>query len=583
LGKRHPPHPPRPRRTRQANRLEWVRRLAGSSPPTAYALRLRAEGCYNRTMTVLYEVQVRTDRGNVRERNEDAVGTVLDWRKTLHVDDSLLDERGHLFAVADGMGGHAAGEIASHLAVATLFRAYYAERQKPPAAALIAAIAAAHEAVCQQAAAQSGQADMGTTLLAALWLGEDLLIANVGDSRAYLFHEGRLYQVTRDHSWVAEQVAAGLLSPAEAAHHPYRNIITHSLGPQRNAEPDLFHLTTQPGDRLLLCSDGLSNLLSAEEMAAFLATYPLDQAATQMLERALERGAPDNVTLVLVQFHQVKKRVNRRRKLVLATMLALLLLGLALYQVRWNRPIPATPTPAVLLGLGRREPSPTSPTPALSLPPADPVWIAAIAVPPEAMAAMDSPFGSPQETDTVIVGRPLPDRYVVFVDGVVTSLQTSNEGLHLGIARRDREGRPYRYLLTLRGPWPTEATPLAVGDALAVIGRPVEEADREGDIALEPLVILTHEVEPETLQTQWVNTTAPTWPQEYKTQWVFTTYGAGGAAVLGIPTPAGLDGLPIALWGGWESLPSLPAQVVFRMADRTPYEWSGELYRQPDH
>jgi serine/threonine protein phosphatase PrpC len=536
-------------------------------------------------MTVLYEVQVRTDRGNVRERNEDAVGTVLDWRHPLHLDDPLLDERGHLFAVADGMGGHAAGEIASHLAVATLFRAYYAERRKPPAAALTAAIAAAHEAVCQQAAAHRGQADMGTTLLAALWLGADLWIANVGDSRAYLFHEGCLQQVTRDHSWVAEQVAAGLLSPAEAAHHPYRNIITRSLGPQRNAEPDLFHLTTQPGDRLLLCSDGLSNLLSAEEMAAFLATYPLDQAATQMLERALERGAPDNVTLVLVQFHRIKNRVNRRRQRILAAMLVILLLGLALYQVRRPRPIPATPTPAVLLSLGRLEAPPLSPAPmpSLALPPADPVWIAAIAVPPEAMAAGDRPLGRPQEADTVIVGRPLPDRYVVFVYGVITSLQTSNEGWHLAMARRDREGRPYRYLLTLRGPWPTEATPLAVGSALAVIGRPVEEADREGDIALEPLVILTEEGGQESLQTQWVNPTAPSWPQEYKTQWVFTTYGAGGAAVLGIPTPTGLDGLPIALWGGWESLPSHPAKVVFRIADRTPYEWSGKLYRQPDH
>ncbi len=537
-------------------------------------------------MTVLYEVQVRTDRGNVRERNEDAVGTVLDWRQTLHLDDDLLEERGHLFAVADGMGGHAAGEIASHLAIATLFSAYYAERQKPPAAALTAAIAAAHETVCQQAAAHSGQTDMGTTLLAALWLGEDLLIANVGDSRAYFFRGKHLTQVTRDHSWVAEQVAAGLLSPAEAAHHPYRNIITHSLGPQRNAEPDLFHLTTQPGDKLLLCSDGLSNLLSIEEMAAFLATYPLDQAATQMLERALERGAPDNVTLVLIQFYQGKKRTNRRRKLVLSALLVLLLLGLFLYQVRWNRPIPATPTPDLLFGLGRLEPSPSSPlsTPPLALLAADPVWVAVIAVRPEAPAAMDEPFGSPQEADTVMVGRPLPDRYVVFVYGVVTSLQTNSEGVHLAMDRRDRDGRPYRYLVTLRGAWPTEATPPEVGDALAVIGRPVAEADREGDIALEPLVILTDETGQEALQTQWVNPTASTWPQEYKTQWVFTTYGAGGAAILGIPTPIGLDGLPIALWGGWESLsPSLPHRVVFRMADRTPYEWSGEVYRQPDH
>lgn len=526
-------------------------------------------------MTALYEVQVRTDKGNVREINEDAVGTVLDWRVTLHLDDNVLAERGHLFAVADGMGGHAAGEVASRLGIETVFRAYYGERRRPPAEALTAAIATANEVICRQAAAASDRTGMGTTLVAALWRNGELLVAHVGDSRAYLFRQGRLERLTRDHSWVAEQVAAGLLSPAEAERHPYRNVITHSLGPNRNPEPDLVRLRTQPGDRLLLCSDGLSNLVGDEEMAALLAAYPLDQAADRLLGRALERGAPDNVTLILVQFWHTERRANRRRLVVLlmtALMMLALVVGRELHERRSVLPSVVATT----------APTPSSPvllasSPAVMLPLAEPVLVGAVRLGPEATTDAGERFGVGAGT----VGRPLPDRYVVFVRGVVDEVRASGEGLTIALARRQHDGRSHRYVLTLREPWPSEVEPVRVGAVLAVVGRPVDEADQEGDMALEPLAVLADESRQGLLRTLWRGET--NWPQDYAAQWVFTTYGEGGSAVLGVATPVGLDGLPIALWGGWMAPTADSPQVLFRPLDHTPYEWADEVYRQPDN
>lgn len=527
-------------------------------------------------MTALYEVQVRTDKGNVREINEDAVGTVLDWRVTLHLDDKVLAERGHLFAVADGMGGHAAGEVASRLGIETVFRAYYGEHRRPLAEALTAAIATANEVICQQAAATSDRTGMGTTLVAALWRDGELLVANVGDSRAYLFREGQLHRLTRDHSWVAEQVAAGLLSPAEADHHPYRNVITHSLGPNRNPEPDLFRLRTQPGDRLLLCSDGLSNLVGDEEIATLLAAYPLDQAADRLLGRALERGAPDNVSLILVHFWQTRRRANRRR-LVLLLVVALMVLALVLGQELLKRRS-APPTPTVLAQTPSSLTLPTS-SPAVIPPLAEPVLVAAVQLGPEATTNAGERFGA---AAAVTVGRPLPDRYVVFVRGVVDDVRVSGDGLTIALARRQQDGRGHRYVVTLREPWPSEAEPVAAGAIFAVVGRPVDEADREGDIALEALAVLAGDGRQGPLRTLWRSEMGH-WPQDYAAQWVFTTYGEGGAAVLGVPTPIGFDGLPIALWGGWVTTTADSPQVVFRPIDRTPYEWTDAVYRQPDN
>jgi serine/threonine protein phosphatase PrpC len=199
------------------------------------------------------------------------------------------------------MGGHAAGEVASQLAIETLFAEYYTGDWVDARATLAAAVAAANRAVWEAAEADVKKHGMGTTLVAALYHRAQGLIVNVGDSRAYRFRAGKISQITTDHSWVAEQVQSGVLTEAEAAHHPFRNVITRSLGSEPQVEPAFFSEEAQPGDIILLCSDGLSNPVKDKEMAAILRAYPLDEAAGKLIELALERGAPDNVTLVLLE------------------------------------------------------------------------------------------------------------------------------------------------------------------------------------------------------------------------------------------------------------------------------------------
>ena len=252
-------------------------------------------------MSALYTVHIRTHTGRVRETNEDTASTVLEWRTSLHLTDDMLRERGHLFAVSDGMGGHAAGEVASSLVIKTLFDSYYTAEWEQIEEGLRQAIAVANRVVCEQAETTPAYAGMGATLAAGVLHDAELLLANVGDSRVYLFRNQQLSQVTRDHSWVAEQLATGVLDAQDIARHPYRNVVTRSLGPERDPTPDFFHLTGAANDILLLCTDGLSNLLAPTELAELLSAYPLDEAADALLEHALERGAPDNVTFILLQ------------------------------------------------------------------------------------------------------------------------------------------------------------------------------------------------------------------------------------------------------------------------------------------
>ncbi len=214
-------------------------------------------------------------------------------------------QRGRLFVVADGMGGHAAGEVASQLAVETLAQAYYGGDATPasPAMRLEQAIQAANRRVYEQAATQDAQAGMGTTVVAAVVHDGWLTIANVGDSRAYRVRSGQAEQITRDHSWVAEQVTAGALSREEAKNHIYKNVVTRCLGHRPTVQIDLFEQALEVGDIVLLCSDGLSNQVSDTELASILteSAAALAAAIATLLRLANERGAPDNITAVAFQ------------------------------------------------------------------------------------------------------------------------------------------------------------------------------------------------------------------------------------------------------------------------------------------
>src|SRR5581483_1705936 len=223
----------------------------------------------------------RTDVGRGRPENEDSV---------------LVDDAGGLWAVADGMGGHRAGEVASATAIETLQDAYRA------GAPLDEAVEAANAAVFSKAADDAALRGMGTTLTAvALEDGRTALLGHVGDSRAYLLRQGAVSRVTADHSLVEQLVREGRLSPEEAQHHPQRAIITRALGVDAHVEVDTYRVELEPGDRLLLCSDGLTNMLSDDAIAATLRRHPdPQQAADTLVDMANQAGGDDNITVVVL-------------------------------------------------------------------------------------------------------------------------------------------------------------------------------------------------------------------------------------------------------------------------------------------
>jgi PPM family protein phosphatase len=235
----------------------------------------------------------RTDTGLVRARNEDAM--------------LQRPERG-LFAVADGMGGHAGGDIASRIAVDILDERT-ATVARDVAAELEAALRAGHEAILKAAAADSALTGMGTTLTA-LSLGGDngrCVIAHVGDSRAYRYHGGTLEQLTRDQTWVQEQIDAGLLSPRQARRHPYSAMLTGALGiAEVELEVETVELEPRPGEVYLLCTDGLVARLEDEDLTRILSeSDDLDAAAQALIDAANAAGGPDNITVALVRITSV--------------------------------------------------------------------------------------------------------------------------------------------------------------------------------------------------------------------------------------------------------------------------------------
>ncbi len=239
-----------------------------------------------------------THPGRRRQLNEDA------WRIAGPTDaPHLWPQRGRLYALADGMGGHAAGEVASQLAIDTLFTHYYQNDDLPlsPAMRLEQAIKAANLIVHQQSVRNKAQTGMGTTLVAAVIHDDWLIIASVGDSRAYLIRDGKPKQITHDHSWVAEQVQAGILTEEEARVHIYRSVVTRCIGHQDEIEVDTFELLLDPGDTILLCSDGLSGQVADPKIAQVLTAHPPEQAAQELLDLANQAGGPDNITVIVIK------------------------------------------------------------------------------------------------------------------------------------------------------------------------------------------------------------------------------------------------------------------------------------------
>jgi protein phosphatase len=218
-------------------------------------------------------------------------------RVRTHNEDSVLAQP-PLFVVADGLGGHEAGEVASSIAVETLRD--HAPR-RPDAKALARAVKAANREVIRSAREGFGKAGMGTTMTAAIVEGTRLAIAHVGDSRAYLYHDGKLLRVSEDHSMVADMIRRGQLTEAEARYHPNRSVITRALGTDPNMIADTYEIEAMPGDRLLLCSDGLTGMLEDGLICEILEQYLTpDQTVHQLVDAANDAGGHDNVSVVLI-------------------------------------------------------------------------------------------------------------------------------------------------------------------------------------------------------------------------------------------------------------------------------------------
>jgi serine/threonine protein phosphatase PrpC len=242
-----------------------------------------------------------THVGRQRQHNEDAF---------------LVEDDAKLFLVADGMGGHAAGEIASRIAVDSInefivhtkeddgtWPHAYDEHFSRSTNRLMAALRMANNRVLEAMRKDARLRGMGTTVVACMVDEGTISVAHVGDSRAYLIRGGKLSRITNDHSWVFEQVQAGMLTEAEAEKHPLRNVITRALGGALQVVPDAAEVEAQAGDVLLLCSDGLTGMVPESEILRLVSASErdLEGACRQLIDAANERGGLDNITAVLVR------------------------------------------------------------------------------------------------------------------------------------------------------------------------------------------------------------------------------------------------------------------------------------------
>jgi PPM family protein phosphatase len=245
-----------------------------------------------------------------------AYGVTHVGRQRQHNEDSfLVESTARLFLVADGMGGHAAGEIASRIAVDSISEFIlhtkeddgtwphaYDEHYKRSTNRLMAAVRMANTRVLEAMRKDARLRGMGTTVVAAMADGDVMSFAHVGDSRAYLIRENALTRITNDHSWVFEQVQAGMLTEAEAEKHPLRNVITRALGGALQVNPDASEIKAKPGDVFLLCSDGLTGMVPEDEILRIVTESENVEAACQtLIDVANERGGLDNITAILVK------------------------------------------------------------------------------------------------------------------------------------------------------------------------------------------------------------------------------------------------------------------------------------------
>lgn len=230
-----------------------------------------------------------THIGNVRKANEDSVLI-------------MCEKPPYYLIVADGMGGHAAGEVASR-AACTAIEEYITglKQQKLSKEQIIGAVGYANEVLVRKAEQDSALKGMGTTLTFCHIAGDELMIAQVGDSRAYIYHDGAIRQITNDHTYVQYLVDSGILDKDAEEEYPFKNVITRALG-MKELKVDIFELTWQEGDMIVLCSDGLTNYLSDDDIKEILAGgSAIEKKAQEMVDMALLLGGRDNISVVIAK------------------------------------------------------------------------------------------------------------------------------------------------------------------------------------------------------------------------------------------------------------------------------------------
>ena len=243
-----------------------------------------------------FEYAALTHTGQVRENNEDSHGEFFTGQ------DETDGPVGGLFVVADGMGGHRGGGTASQLAVEALGRAYANHNGGDLTETLVGGFSEANRVIVEKSVADASLFGMGTTCTAVGLVDGQAYFAHVGDSRAYFLRGGNIEQVTVDHSLVGEMVRSGILSDEDARNHPKRNVITRSLGIQEQITTDTPRtpLMLAPGDKILICSDGLTSYVSDEEMQQAMDTETVANAAQTLVDLANSRGGRDNITVQVI-------------------------------------------------------------------------------------------------------------------------------------------------------------------------------------------------------------------------------------------------------------------------------------------
>ncbi len=250
-------------------------------------------------MTDKVEIAIKTHVGMVRSENQDHFGV---YRPSGPEEES---RKGHFVVVADGMGGHSGGQIASQTAADAMVSTFKNSKLQTMQELLEESILAGNEAVKSKQESNPQLREMGTTCVNALVRGESIMVAHLGDSRCYMFRGSEDSQVTRDHTYLNELIDIGLLTPEQADGHPDKNIITRCVGMSQRLEIDYNHRSIERGDIFAMCSDGLSNFVTIEEVGQVVRKHEPEEACELLIKMANERGGDDNITVAVIRINEI--------------------------------------------------------------------------------------------------------------------------------------------------------------------------------------------------------------------------------------------------------------------------------------